>query len=73
PVVFDMVDIIPWDNIMWGTDFPHSVGSFPDSQEFIEENFTRVDESISRKVLLENPAKYFDLDLDADITETPAA
>lgn len=73
PVVFDMADIIPWDNIMWGTDFPHSVGSFPDSQEYIAEHFPKVDESIARKVLLENPAKYFDLDLDADITETPAA
>ena len=57
PVVFDMDDIIPWDNIMWGTDFPHSVGSFPDSQEYIAEHFPKVDEPIARKVLLENPAK----------------
>ena len=28
---------------------------------------------IKRKVLLENPAAYYGLDLDADITETPAA
>ena len=73
PVVFDMADIIPWDNIMWGSDFPHSVGSYPDSQEYIAEHFPKVDESIAHKVLVENPVEYFDLDIDADITETPAA
>ena len=73
PVVFDMPDLIPWDNIMWGSDFPHSVGSYPDSQEFIEDAFAKVDDDIRRKVLLENPAKYFGLDLEADITPTPAA
>lgn len=71
PVIFDMPDLIPWDNIMWGSDFPHSVGSFPDSQEFIEDAFTRVDSSIRSQVLLENPADFFGLDLEADITETP--
>ena len=56
---------------MWGSDFPHSVGSFPDSQEFIEDAFARVDDSIRSQVLLENPADFFELDLEADITETP--
>ena len=32
-----------------------------------------VDESYRRKMLLENPASYYGLDLDADITETPTA
>ena len=57
---------------MWGTDFPHSVGSFPHSQEFLDKTFDGKDD-LRRKITLENPAKYFGLDLDADITETPAA
>ena len=65
--------LIPFDNVMWGTDFPHSVGSFPDSRQWIDDAFSVVDEKIRRQVLLENPARYFGLDLDADITETPAA
>src|SRR4029450_5431156 len=36
PVAVEMVDKLPLDNIMWGTDFPHSVGSFPHSQEFLD-------------------------------------
>ena len=64
--------LAPLDNIMWGTDFPHSVGSFPHSQEFLDTAFAGKPE-LRRKIVLENPAAYFGLDLDADITETPAA
>ncbi|MFA5884969.1 MAG: amidohydrolase family protein [Acidimicrobiia bacterium] len=70
PLAVQMADLLPTDNLMWGTDFPHSVGSFPDSQQFLESVFAGRDE-LRRKVLLENPARYFGLDLDADITETP--
>ena len=72
PKAIDMADMIPIDNIMWGTDFPHSVGSFPDSQTFLDDAFSGHDD-LRRKLTLENPAKYFGLDLDAEITETPAA
>lgn len=63
--------IIPWDVFMWANDFPHSVGTWPNSPQYIEEAFAGVDEATKRKVLLETPAKFFGLDLDADITETP--
>ena len=72
PVAIDLADKLPMDNIMWGTDFPHSVGSFPGSQQFLDTVFAGKDD-LRRKVTLENPARYFGLDLDADITETPAA
>ena len=55
---------------MWGTDFPHSVGSFPSSQKFLDDAFAGRDE-LRRELTLENPARYFKLDLSADITETP--
>ena len=72
PVAVEMADQLPLDNIMWGTDFPHSVGSFPHSQEFLDTAFAGKPE-LRRKIVLENPAAYFGLDLDADITETPTA
>jgi predicted TIM-barrel fold metal-dependent hydrolase len=72
PLTIDMADMLPIDNIMWGTDFPHSVGSFPKSQQFLDKAFAGKDE-LRRKITLENPAAYFGLDLDAAITETPAA
>jgi predicted TIM-barrel fold metal-dependent hydrolase len=72
PLALEYTDKIPVDNLMWGSDFPHSVGSFPHSQEFIESAFKGKDE-LKKKVLLENPARYFKLDLSKEITPTPAA
>jgi predicted TIM-barrel fold metal-dependent hydrolase len=71
PLAIELRDHLPMDNIMWGTDFPHSVGSFPNSQAFLDKTFSGLDD-LRRKVTLENPARYFGLDLDATITETPA-
>jgi predicted TIM-barrel fold metal-dependent hydrolase len=73
PVAIRMHEFIDMDRIMWASDFPHSVGSYPDSRKFIDDAFEGVDDAIRRKVLLENPARYYGLDLEADITETPAA
>ena len=70
PVTIQMADLMPMDNIMWGTDFPHSVGSFPNSQAFLDKAFDGKD-ALRRKLTLENPAKYFGLDLEKPITETP--
>jgi len=72
PIGLAYHEMIPMDNVMFGSDFPHSVGSYPKSQKFLDEAFADIDPAIKRKVLLENPAAYYGLDLDADITETPA-
>ena len=72
PLAMRMRDLLPIDNMMWGSDFPHSVGSFPESQAWIETIFDGVPPDIRRKVLLETPAAYFGLDLEKPITPTPA-
>ena len=66
-----MWDLVPVDNLMWGSDFPHSVTSFPNSQEWLANAFATTDDSIRRKILLETPAEYFGLDLEAELTATP--
>ncbi len=73
PKCVEMRDHLPFDRLMFGSDFPHSVGSYPNSRKFLDDAFDGVDESYRNLMLLENPAKYFDLDLDADITPTPEA
>jgi predicted TIM-barrel fold metal-dependent hydrolase len=73
PKSIEMRDHLPFDRLMFGSDFPHSVGSYPNSRQFLDRCFDGVDESYRRQMLLENPARYYGLDLDADITETPAA
>jgi hypothetical protein len=49
------------------------VGSYPNSRKFLDDAFDGIDDAIRQMVLVENPAKFFGLDLDAAITETPAA
>jgi predicted TIM-barrel fold metal-dependent hydrolase len=71
PVVTKMFDLIPVDNLMWGTDFPHSVTTFPNSQAWLDEMFEGQDPALRRKILVETPAKFFHLDANAEITATP--
>ncbi len=73
PMAIAMRDHLPFDRLMFGSDFPHSVGTFPDSKKFLDGCFEGVDEKYRRMMLLENPANYYGLDTDADITPTPAA
>ena len=71
PMAMRLRDQLPAENLMWGSDFPHSVGSFPNSRGWLEDIFTGVDEKLRRKILLENPAEFIGLDLTKPITETP--
>ena len=59
------------DLLMWGTDFPHSVGSFPATREILGELFEDVPASEKRKVLVENVCEFFGLDPDKELTPTP--
>ena len=73
PQAVKMHEHVPFDRLMFGSDFPHSVGSYPNTAQFLDDAFDGVPDELRRKMLLENPASYYGLDLEADITETPAA
>jgi predicted TIM-barrel fold metal-dependent hydrolase len=73
PKAIELRDHLPFDRLMFGTDFPHSVGSFPNTSQFLDDCFEGVDDSYRELLLLKNPATFYGLDLDADITETPPA
>ena len=61
------------DLLMWGSDFPHSVGTFPESKIILEELFEGVPAAERRKVLVDNVCDFFGLDSSKPITETPRA
>ena len=69
----DRCSSMPLELFWWGSDFPHSVGTFPRSREYIEETFGPLDEKLRHTLLVGNAAEHLHLDLDADITETPVA
>ncbi len=59
------------DMLMWGSDFPHAIGTYPHSREFLSEIFEDVPESERRKILVDNVCEFFDLDPERELTPTP--
>ncbi len=52
-------DIIGVDNIMWGSDYPHSEGTWPKSQEFIEETLAECTDEERAKLVGGNAARIY--------------
>jgi len=52
------------DTLMWGNDFPHGDGVWPDSIEHIEKQFAGVDAATRRKVTFENAASLYGFSTD---------
>ena len=48
------------DLLMWGSDFPHSVGTYPHSMEVLEELFEGVPAKERRQVLVDNVCDCFE-------------
>ncbi len=71
PMALKMRDLIPAEDLMWGSDFPHSVTSYPRTREWLDIIFEDVPAELRRKILLDNPVEFFGLDPAAELTETP--
>ncbi|NCF80463.1 MAG: amidohydrolase family protein [Proteobacteria bacterium] len=59
PVGLRLIDLLGDDTIMWGSDFPHPDGVWPDSQAFIERELADVPEAVRRKLVCENAARLY--------------
>ena len=47
------------DNIMWGSDFPHPDGVWPDSQEYIQRELGHLLKETRRKIVCDNAARLY--------------
>ena len=61
PSVAAMIPLIGEDNVMWGSDYPHPDGIWPDSQTWIAKDLGSVSPAVRRKVLCENAGKLYGL------------
>ena len=61
-VSMDEVDRIGVDNIMWGSDYPHPDGVYPDSQKAIQEGMGHLPEDVRRKIVCDNAARLYRFD-----------
>jgi uncharacterized protein len=54
-----LLDDIGHDAIMWGSDFPHPDGVWPDSSEFIEHELGHLSAEVRHKIVCENAGKLY--------------
>ncbi|MBT3767330.1 MAG: amidohydrolase [Rhodospirillaceae bacterium] len=59
PIGIRLLDVLGEDNIMWGSDFPHPDGVWPDSKEFIQQELGDVPEATRQKIICGNAAALY--------------
>jgi predicted TIM-barrel fold metal-dependent hydrolase len=60
-----LLDELGVENIMWGSDFPHPDGVWPDSQEFINKELGHLPKDVRYKIVCENAAKLYGFPLES--------
>jgi predicted TIM-barrel fold metal-dependent hydrolase len=58
----DQRDQIGVEKIMWGSDFPHPEGSWPNTAQYFRDNFSGLPEEDGRKILGDNAVEFYGLD-----------
>ena len=56
-----LIDDMGVESLMWGSDYPHADGVWPESSKYIEENFGHLPADVVRKVTCENAGKFYRL------------
>jgi predicted TIM-barrel fold metal-dependent hydrolase len=56
-----LLDELGEDNVMWGSDFPHPDGVWPDSSEVIARELGHLPAPVRRKIVCENAGKLYGL------------
>lgn len=54
-----LLDMLGEGNVMWGSDFPHPDGVWPDSQEFIAAELGHLPAATRRRVVCDNAARLY--------------
>ena len=56
-----LIDELGAETLMWGSDYPHTDGVWPESSKFIAEQFTEVAPDVVRKITCENAGRFYGL------------
>ena len=52
-------ELLNIDHLMWGSDYPHTEGTFPNSLDRVVKDFAGVPDDVTRKLLVENAAGLY--------------
>jgi uncharacterized protein len=56
-----LIDDIGVETLMWGSDYPHGDGVWPESSKYIEEQFGHLPAEVTHKIVCENAGKFYGL------------
>ena len=59
----EIVEQVGAESILWGSDYPHADGLFPDSQNAIQEDLGHLSPEVQRKLVCDNAARLYGLPL----------
>jgi predicted TIM-barrel fold metal-dependent hydrolase len=59
PVGIKLIDELGEGKIMWGSDFPHPDGVWPDSKEYVDRELTGLSPTVRRKIICDNAARLY--------------
>src|SRR5437763_1986008 len=59
PIGVKLIEELGVDNIMWGSDFPHPDGIYPDSKEYIQKELGHLPADVRKKIVCDNAAKLY--------------
>ena len=63
PIGVKLLDDLGADRVMWGSDFPHPDGIWPDSREYVDKELGHLPADVRRKVVCENAAHLYNFTL----------
>jgi len=63
PIGIRLRDVIGVDDMMWGSDYPHSESTFPQSRKIIAEILAGVPEGEQAKIVGGNTARVYGFDV----------
>jgi predicted TIM-barrel fold metal-dependent hydrolase len=49
------------ETLMWGSDYPHGDGVWPESTRYIDEQFGHLPPDVTRKIVCENAGRFYGL------------
>ncbi len=56
-----LIDDMGVETLMWGSDYPHGDGVWPESSKYIEEQFGHLPAEVTRKITCENAGRFYGL------------
>ena len=56
-----LVDDIGVESLMWGSDYPHGDGVWPDSDKYIAEQFGHLPADVVQKITCDNAVEFYGL------------